>query len=145
ISGGSAWRQTIEAELNVAKCALVVWSKRSAGPSGTFVQDEATRAQERHAYVPVLIDKVHLPLGFGETQAFPLSGWHGNRSDPHYRAIVAAVAKMAGEGNGSPAGKRQKIYVNRRAVLAGGGAIAGVAIVGTGGWMVLKPGTAAAS
>ena len=37
ISGGAAWRQTIEKELNAAKCAVVVWSKRSVGPEGTFV------------------------------------------------------------------------------------------------------------
>src|SRR5256885_1592744 len=29
ISGGTAWRHEIEAELNAAKCAIVVWSKRS--------------------------------------------------------------------------------------------------------------------
>lgn len=84
IGGGAAWRQAIEAELNAAKCVIVVWSKRSVGPEGTFVQDEATRAQQRHIYVPVLIDKVHLPLGFGEMQALPLTGWKGNRSDPRY-------------------------------------------------------------
>ena len=82
IGGGAAWRPTNEDELNTAGCVIVVWSKRSVGPEGTFVQDEATRAQQRHVYIPVLIDKVHLPLGFGETQALPLTGWHGNRSDP---------------------------------------------------------------
>jgi hypothetical protein len=78
IGGGAAWRQAIEAELNAAKCVIVIWSNRSAGPEGTFVQDEATRAQQRHVYVPVLIDKVHLPLGFGETQALALNGWRGD-------------------------------------------------------------------
>ena len=57
---------------------------------GEFVQDEATRAQHRHVYVPVLIDKVHLPLGFGEMQALPLVGWKGDRADPRYQAVLAA-------------------------------------------------------
>src|ERR1044071_6530275 len=88
IGGGAAWRQAIEAELNAAKCVIVIWSKRSAGPDGEFVQDEATRAKERRVYVPVLIDKTHLPLGFGETQALPLIGWRGARADPHYGAVL---------------------------------------------------------
>ena len=95
IGGGSAWRQAIETELNAAKCVLVIWSNRSVGPDGTFVQDEATRAQQRHVYVPVLIDKVHLPLGFGETQALPLIGWRGDRSDPRYQAVLTAVQRLA--------------------------------------------------
>ena len=101
IGGGSAWRQAIETELNAAKCVIVIWSNRSVGPDGTFVQDEATRAQQRHVYVPVLIDKVHLPLGFGETQALPLTGWRGDRADPHYEAVLAAVQRNV-------AGKRRR-------------------------------------
>ena len=58
IGGGAAWRHAIEAELNSAKCVIVAWSTRSIGPDGAFVQDEASRAQQRHVYVPVLIDKV---------------------------------------------------------------------------------------
>lgn len=143
ISGGAAWRQTIEKELNAAKCAVVVWSKRSVGPEGTFVQDEAAWAQERHVYVPVTIDKVHLPLGFGETQAFPLTGWHGDRSDPHYKAVQAAVRNIAGHGNGSPTDWRPAKSLDRRAVLASG-AVAGAAIIAVGGWTLLRRGPAAA-
>ena len=85
IGGGDEWRETIARHLDEARCVIVVWSKRSIGPEGRFVRDEATRALRRHAYLPVRIDKVDPPLGFGETQALPLSGWKGNRSDPRYR------------------------------------------------------------
>src|SRR5688572_30555592 len=97
IGGGAAWRQAIETELNAAKSVLVVWSKRSVGAEGTFVQDEATRAQQRHVYIPVTVDKVHPPLGFGETQALSLTGWKGDRSDPRYQALLSAVRRLAGE------------------------------------------------
>ena len=142
IGGGTAWRQTIEAELNAAKCVLVAWSKRSAGPDGTFVQDEATRAQQRRVYVPVLIDKVHLPLGFGEMQALPLTGWRGDRSDPRYQAILSAVQRIAGsrEGQGAAALPR----VSRRQMVVGGAA-AGVAAAGIGGWALLRPDSAEAA
>ena len=140
IGGGAAWRQAIETELNAAKCVIVAWSKRSVGPEGTFVQDEATRAQQRHVYVPVTIDKVHLPLGFGETQALSLTGWKGDRSDPRYQAVLAAVQRIAG-GTSAPAPRRLAgTPVSRRAVV-GGGAVAGAAIAGGAAWMLFKPGS----
>jgi TolB-like protein len=145
IGGGAAWRQTIEGELNSAKCVIVVWSKRSVGPEGTFVQDEATRAQQRHVYIPVLIDKVHLPLGFGETQALPLTGWRGAAADPRYQAVLAAVGRNAGaKRRGVRSALPNQPQMNRRALIAGGSAaVVGVAAVGT--WTLLKPSSAGAS
>jgi TolB-like protein len=144
IGGGAAWRQAIETELNAAKCVIVVWSKRSIGPEGTFVQDEATRAQQRHVYVPVLIDKVHLPLGFGETQALPLTGWSGDRSDPRFEAVLEAVRRNAGTKRRPARSPALQPKVDRRAVLAGG-AVAAVAVAGVGGWALLKSISAGAS
>jgi serine/threonine-protein kinase len=144
IGGGATWRHAIEAELNTAKCVIVAWSKRSVGELGTFVQDEATRAQQRHVYVPVLIDKVHLPLGFGETQALPLVGWHGDRSDPRYQAVLAAVRRNIG-GKARPRARRTvAARVDRRSVMMGGAA-ATVAVAGVGLWEFLKPSAASAS
>jgi serine/threonine-protein kinase len=144
IGGGAAWRHAIEAELNAAKCVIVAWSKRSVGAEGTFVQDEATRAQQRHVYVPVTIDKVHLPLGFGETQALPLTGWHGDRGDPHYQAVLSAVQRdVGGKRRAAPAPVRQP-QVDRRTMIAGG-AVAAAAIAGIGAWTLLKPSSAGAT
>ena len=145
IGGGTAWRHAIEAELNAAKCVIVAWSKRSTGPDGGFVQDEAARAQQRQVYVPVTIDKVRVPLGFGETQALPLTGWKGERADPRYQAVLAAVRRIAGPAAGEtiPPGAARPT-VSRRAVLAGG-AVATATAAGVGGWFLLKPDLAAAS
>jgi TolB-like protein/Tfp pilus assembly protein PilF len=145
IGGGTAWRHSIEAELNAAKCVIVAWSKRSVGPEGTFVQDEATRAQQRHVYVPVLIDKVHLPLGFGETQALPLAGWRGNKSDPHYQAVLETVRRITGRKRRALAPpKITQAPVSRRAVI-GGGAVAAVAVASVGAWTLFKAGAADAA
>jgi serine/threonine-protein kinase len=144
IGGGATWRHAIETELNAAKCVIVAWSKHSVGPEGTFVQDEATRAQQRHVYVPVTIDKIHLPLGFGETQALPLTGWHGNRSDPRYEAVLAAVRRNCGGRRRPVAAALPQPKIDRRTAIAGG-AVAAVAIAGIGGWALLKPGSAEAA
>lgn len=140
IGGGAAWRHAIEAELNAAKCVVVAWSRRSVGPEGTFVQDEATRAQERRVYVPVTLDKVHVPLGFGEMQALSLIGWKGSRSDPRYQAVLAAVQRIAGDAESPASATIVRKPVSRRAVI-GGGAAAAVAVAGVGGWVLLRPGS----
>ena len=144
IGGGAAWRHAIEAELNAAKCVIVAWSNRSVGPEGTFVQDEATRAQQRHVYVPVLIDKVHLPLGFGEMQALALNGWHGKRTDPRYQAVLAAVRRNVGGEGAALSPPATHPHIDRRTVIAGS-AVAAVAVAGVGGWALLKPSAAAAT
>ena len=138
IGGGAAWRHAIESELNAAKCVIVIWSKRSVRLEGAFVQDEATRAQQRHVYVPVLIDKVQVPLGFGETQALPLTGWRGDRTSPHYEAVLTSVRKNVGGKRGAGAAPPSPAKIDRRTVIAGG-AVAAAATVGLGGWAVLKP------
>ena len=140
IGGGAAWRHAIETELNAAKCVIVAWSKRSVGPEGTFVQDEAARAQQRYVYVPVTIDKVHVPLGFGEMQALSLTGWKGDRSDSRYQAVLAAVQRIAGEPESPASNVVVRHAVSRRAVM-GGGAVAAAALAGGGAWLFLKPGS----
>lgn len=144
IGGGAAWRQAIEAELNAAKCVIVIWSNRSVGPEGAFVQDEATRAQQRHVYVPVLIDKVHLPLGFGETQALPLTGWHGDRSDARYQAALAAVRRNVGGKRKASTPPLPQARLDRRTAIAAGAVVA-ITGAGIGAWTFLKSGPAYAS
>lgn len=139
IGGGDTWRERIEQQLEAARCVIVVWSKRSVSQDGRFIRDEASRAQRRGTYLPVLIDKVEPPLGFGETQALPLTRWRGNRNDPRYEAVRRSVRLVMGGGGAQaqhssvPPGE-----VDRRAMLVWGGAFAGVGALGVGGWEFLR-------
>jgi serine/threonine-protein kinase len=145
IGGGDEWRRSIEQQLDIAKCVLVVWSKRSTGPEGRFVRDEASRAMERGAYLPVRIDNVRLPLGFGETQALQLAGWRGSRDDDGFQAVLAAVhAMVAGKPRETGPHLHLEPGINRRTMLAGSG-VAAAAVAGAGAWFLLKPGSAEAS
>ena len=145
IGTGDEWRQTIEKQLDGAKCVIVAWSKGSVGPEGHFVRDEASRAQRRHVYFPVLIDAVDMPLGFGESQATSLKGWKGDRSDGRYQAVLAAVKRIAGDGSAAAAPHLvQSGRLSRRTVV-GGGAVVAVAAVGVGAWELFKPSAASAS
>lgn len=142
IDGGDTWRESIELNLASAKCVLVVWSKRSTGVNGHFVRDEATRAQRRHAYLPVRIDAVEPPLGFGEIQAISLEGWRGKRDDPRYLSVLKAVRAIVEGRHPSYIGHGRAFVgaapMRRRALIAGG--VGALALAGFGGWAWLKPG-----
>lgn len=123
---------------------LVAWSKRSVSPAGEFVHDEAMRAKRRGAYLPVLIDHVDPPLGFGEMMALPLMGWKGNRDDPRYKAVLAAARKVVeGERPAIPP-PTMGPPVSRR-VLVGGGVALGATTMAGGAWYLFRPRPAAAA
>lgn len=137
IGGGANWRQEIERHLDAAKCVIVAWSKRSVGPHGHFVRDEATRALRRGTYLPISLDGAEPPLGFGEVQAIALKGWKGDPSDPRFAALAKAVAaRISGEDPG-PAWLAEQPRVSRRAVAIGAAGVAAAAAAG--GWLLLKP------
>ena len=145
IGAGDAWRETIERQLDEARTVVVVWSKRSVGSDGSFVREEASRAQRRGVYVPVLIDPVSPPLGFGESQATSLKAWHGDRSDPHYCAVLAAIQRISGvEPVAQDHAHRRSPLVSRRTAIVGGAA-ATVAVAGVGVWTFLRNGIGGAS
>ncbi|MGI8932383.1 MAG: TIR domain-containing protein [Sphingomicrobium sp.] len=145
ITAGSEWRKDIQEHLDAAACVIVVWSKRSVGPEGRFVRDEATRAQRRGTYLPIRINKVEPPLGFGELQVTSLAGWKGDRADPQYHRLLSAVhATIAGEKPGRIVDKATGATISRRTALVGGGTVAAVAAA-AGGWTLLKPGKANAA
>jgi TolB-like protein/predicted Zn-dependent protease len=98
IEGGAAWRERIERELDAAACVIVVWSVGSVGGAGHFVQDEAARGQRRGVCLPVSIDPVEPPLGFGQHQVLSLVGWRGARRDPRFLDVLAAARAVIQRG-----------------------------------------------
>ena len=137
IGGGEEWREAICQHLDAAERVVVVWSKKSIGPHGNFVRDEATRALKRRAYLPVRIDKVDPPLGFGEMQSLDLVGWKGDRGHRKYQALIAALRNAPGAP--APAARDG---VDRRTIIGGTAAAAAVAAVG--GWAHHRPTSAKA-
>ncbi|MGB7991893.1 MAG: toll/interleukin-1 receptor domain-containing protein [Candidatus Methylophosphatis roskildensis] len=122
--GGENWRMQIQSALDGAGCVVVVWSRESVGPSGDFVRDEAGQGKRRGILVPVLIEEVAAPLGFGEIQAIDLSEWTGNRDDPFFRDLCEAVkAKLEGRASAPPKGPTRRLL--RRLTI---GSISGMAI-----------------
>ena len=146
IGGGAHWREDIQEHLDAAKCVVVVWTKRSIGREGNFVRDEASRAQRRGVYLPILLDSVEPPLGFGEVQAISLSRWHRDRSDPRFLALVDAVREcISGDHVARDATHRERRSLSRRAVVAGAAGVGAAVVAGLGGWLMFKPAPANAN
>ena len=141
IAAGSEWRRDIEEQLDQARCVIVVWSKRSVGPDGRFVRDEANRAQRRGTYLPIRIDDVEPPLGFGELHAISIQGWKGSRADGRYRKLVQAVRAVVA-GRPPHIAPDARGGVSRRSMIMIG---AGATLAAGGGWALLKPSAAKAS
>jgi hypothetical protein len=88
IRPGEKYRDIIEAEIQACRCVLVVWTEQSVH-SG-WVQDEAQLGEKK--LVPVLLDEVRLPLGFGTIHAANLVGWNGNESAPSFVRLISDIA-----------------------------------------------------
>lgn len=122
IPGGERWRETIVEHLDSAGCVVVCWTVESTGPRGAYVREEAERAKARGVLLPVFLDPVAPPFGFGEVQALDLQGWTGSTSDARWQHFVATVRAMA---TGQPRPKRPLSRIRRWSVIgAAAGAIA---------------------
>jgi hypothetical protein len=90
IPGGELWPDTIAEALENARCMVVVWSRLSI--SREWVREEALRGKQKNILVPVRIDSVDPPFGFGLRQVTDLTGWNNDPSHPQFRVCLDAVS-----------------------------------------------------
>src|SRR5688572_8674728 len=117
LGAGQDYTAIIERELKSAKAVIVVWTQGSI--SSTFVRDEAGRARDEGRLVPVLLDPVQLPLGFGAFQAEDFTRWNGGANAPQMQILEEALkAKIEGRDidGGAVAKKRRKLMARIRLV-----------------------------
>lgn len=131
LPGGESWRAGIEQALAAARCVIVVWSRASVGPAGDFVRDEAGQGKRRGILVPVLLEAVAPPLGFGEMQAIDLSRWSGGARDADFLDLCAAVrAKLSGSTPPPASGPTRRL--RRRLTYGSVVSAAGIAVLAAG-------------
>lgn len=123
ILSGATWRPELNRHLEAARCVIVVWSERSVSALGDFVIEEAERARQRGVLLPIRVDAVSAPIGFGQIQTLDLIDWRGDRADPRLSDLVQAVQSVA---SGPPRSYRAPPIRRRRQVV---GAAATVALV----------------
>lgn len=95
LAAGQDYTAIIEKELKDAKAVIVVWTQSSA--NSTFVRDEAGRARDEGRLVPVSLDQVQIPLGFGAFQSEDFTRWNGGANAPQMQLLVEVLsAKLSG-------------------------------------------------
>lgn len=119
LAAGQDYTAVIERELRGAKAVIVVWTQGSA--ASTFVRDEAGLARDQGRLVPVLLDQVAIPLGFGSFQAEDFTRWNGGANAPQMQLLEEALkARLEGRDIDSVAvaRKRRRLMSRIRVVSA---------------------------
>jgi len=94
IPAGKTWRQVIGSEIRTCRSVLVVWTESSI--TSEWVLEEAETGKRRQILIPVLLDNVEPPFGFGNIQAANLTAWNGDSSSPNFTHLVADIATILG-------------------------------------------------
>ncbi len=86
LRSGEAYDQVTENALAQAGAVIVLWSPRSV--ASRWVRAEATEALRAGKLVPATIEPCKRPIMFELVQTAELTGWHGDRNVPAWRALV---------------------------------------------------------
>jgi hypothetical protein len=100
IPAGQTWRSHIGRALDQARCVVVAWSEHAI--HSDWVMEEAERGKRRHILVPVLLDLVDPPFGFGGIQAADLTGWSPERPSPAFDSFLADLGAVLGAPQPGP-------------------------------------------
>ncbi|WP_380878402.1 hypothetical protein ACFB49_16820 [Sphingomonas sp. DBB INV C78] len=125
LGGGERYSQTTAAALENAAAVVVLWSNTSV--ASHWVHDEATRARDRKRIIPVSIDGVPPPLGFGQFQTIDLSRAKLKAGDPAVQNLLRTLALLHDQPvtSAQPTAPAAK-PIDRRIFLGGGVLLAAV-------------------
>ena len=97
IHTGENWHRKIEEAINNSRCVVVVWSKHSI--HSEWVLEEASRGKARNVLLPIRIDAIEPPFGFGMRQAGDFTGWNGKGDHPAFIELAAQIYGLLGRGS----------------------------------------------
>jgi tetratricopeptide (TPR) repeat protein len=139
LAAGQDYAAQIERELKTAKAVIVVWTKSSTLSS--FVRDEAGRARDEGRLVPVMLDKVEIPLGFGAFQAEDFTRWNGGASAPQVGLLEEVLkAKLSGRDvDGAEIARRRRRLGTRIRIVSVLTVIALIIGIFVGGKYLIAP------
>jgi tetratricopeptide (TPR) repeat protein len=121
LAAGAEFATVIEAKLLGAAIVIVLWSAHSVRSS--FVRDESSRALKQGKLLPVRIDDIELPLGFGQLHTLDLLDWDGDASDEQFQKLLFEVRQQRAPGV-PPERPRLSRKWPRRSTLSAGVAVA---------------------
>ena len=83
------WESSIGKALEESRCVLVAWSRYSK--DSDWVKEEADIAKKKGILVPLLLDDIEQPIGFGRIQAANLTDWQNNSAHQVFRQLISAI------------------------------------------------------
>lgn len=132
---GTEFAGVIEAQLDAARVVLTLWSGDSV--RSAFVRDESARALRTAKLLPLRIEDVELPLGFGQTHTLDLIGWDGDTDADNFQHLLRELLRRKGEALAPQKLRAASVLLRwrRGAVIAALVAMAlGLAYVGKTTW-----------
>lgn len=94
IPPGKTFDEVIQEALTETHCVVVLWSESSV--KSDFVKDEAQRAADKGNLIPIRLDEVPIPLGFGRIQTADLVGWRQDQFHDQFEYVIESIATFAG-------------------------------------------------
>ena len=95
---GRSFSEVIAAELDSARCVVVLWS--AASVASDWVVAEAAEGAARKILIPIQIGPARLPLEFRRLQTAMLTGWNGEKDHRGITDCLAAMSSLMGRPAG---------------------------------------------
>jgi len=91
---GKHWQNVIGQAIRDSRCVVVAWSKHSA--QSEWVIEEALEGKKRGVLLPIRLDTVDIPFGFGLFQAGDFTRWGDTANHPEFTKLVGEIQVLLG-------------------------------------------------
>ena len=132
LAAGSEFATVIEAQLNSAAVVLGLWSNESV--RSAFVRDECGHALRAGKLLPLRIEEVDLPLGFGQLHTLDLLDWDGDADDEAFQVLLGEIERRRAKAPSSLVTAPPTARFGRRMLRRAALGVAVVAALGAGGY-----------
>ena len=123
IPPGKSFDHFIQEQLNVSRCIVVLWS--GASVASDWVKEEAYWGIRQSKLVPVLIEQIDPPLGFGRIEAAELYRWAGSAEDPEQKAELSNLLQAITTILAASVGTDAAVLSNRAPMNIGNSEVSG--------------------
>jgi hypothetical protein len=102
IHPGQVFADVINKELNQAKAVIVVWTNKAV--KSHWVRDEADKARRKNKIIPIMMEDVEIPLGFGGLQTLDFKTWDGKKTAQEWQDLLTRIRAFVPQ----PSGRRRR-------------------------------------
>ncbi|MEX0963771.1 MAG: TIR domain-containing protein [Pseudohongiellaceae bacterium] len=100
IPTGLTWRSHIGKALDDSSCVIVVWTRASV--ASEWVLEEAEVGKNKRNLIPLLLDDISPPFGFGSYQALDMSKWDGTADSPVFQQLLRDMDRLLSASRENP-------------------------------------------